>query len=230
MAEAPAYPKMPSTAWRTLRARAATAPSTKFTPATVAALLNMGSPESALGNVVRPLKQLGILDDEYALTERGNKWRIDSTYGEACQEILDEVYPSDLSALTTDEGAPDKGRVRTWLEHKGFGGSNAQQMASTYAMIAEKTPPEAPAPSSGKNEAREKGSTRPNPKSTPASSSGKGVTSRTPEQGGSESQDRANTHTGPNVHLDIQIHIPANASADQIDQIFASMAKHLYRP
>ena len=32
----------------------------------------------------------------------------------------------------------------------------------------------------------------------------------------------------PNVHLDIQIHIPADASLEQIDQIFASMAKHLY--
>ena len=32
----------------------------------------------------------------------------------------------------------------------------------------------------------------------------------------------------PNVHIDVQIHIDASAEADQIDQIFASMAKHLY--
>jgi glycine cleavage system regulatory protein len=32
----------------------------------------------------------------------------------------------------------------------------------------------------------------------------------------------------PNIHLDIQIHIPVDASADQIEQIFASMAKYLY--
>jgi len=32
----------------------------------------------------------------------------------------------------------------------------------------------------------------------------------------------------PSVHIDIQIHIDANAKAEQIDQIFASMAKHLY--
>jgi hypothetical protein len=32
----------------------------------------------------------------------------------------------------------------------------------------------------------------------------------------------------PSVHIDIQIHISAEASADQIDQIFKSMAKHLY--
>jgi hypothetical protein len=33
---------------------------------------------------------------------------------------------------------------------------------------------------------------------------------------------------GPSVHIDIQVHIAPEASADQIDQIFASMAKHLY--
>lgn len=33
----------------------------------------------------------------------------------------------------------------------------------------------------------------------------------------------------PAVHIDIQIHIDASASPDQIDHIFASMAKHIYQ-
>lgn len=33
----------------------------------------------------------------------------------------------------------------------------------------------------------------------------------------------------PSLHIDIQIHIAADASLDQIDQIFASMSKHLYK-
>lgn len=32
----------------------------------------------------------------------------------------------------------------------------------------------------------------------------------------------------PSVHIDIQIHISPEANSDQIDQIFKSMAKHLY--
>ena len=32
----------------------------------------------------------------------------------------------------------------------------------------------------------------------------------------------------PSVHIDVQIHIDATATAEQVDQIFASMAKHLY--
>jgi len=34
----------------------------------------------------------------------------------------------------------------------------------------------------------------------------------------------------PSVHIDIQIHISPEASPDQIDHIFSSMAKHLYGP
>ncbi len=32
----------------------------------------------------------------------------------------------------------------------------------------------------------------------------------------------------PSVHIDIQIHIAPESSSEQVDQIFASMAKHLY--
>jgi hypothetical protein len=32
----------------------------------------------------------------------------------------------------------------------------------------------------------------------------------------------------PSLHIDVQVHISPEASTDQIDQIFASMAKHLY--
>jgi hypothetical protein len=36
--------------------------------------------------------------------------------------------------------------------------------------------------------------------------------------------------TGPALHIDIQIHISPEASPEQIDQVFASMAKHVYGP
>lgn len=34
----------------------------------------------------------------------------------------------------------------------------------------------------------------------------------------------------PKVHIDVQIHISPDTTPEQIDQIFASMAKHLYKP
>lgn len=36
------------------------------------------------------------------------------------------------------------------------------------------------------------------------------------------------TNIGPNLHIDIQVHISSDASVEQIDSIFSSMAKHLY--
>ena len=33
----------------------------------------------------------------------------------------------------------------------------------------------------------------------------------------------------PSVHIDIQIHIDANAKTEQIEKIFESMAKYLYK-
>jgi hypothetical protein len=46
-----------------------------------------------------------------------------------------------------------------------------------------------------------------------------------PEAAASGHQSRG---AGPSVHIDIQVHIAPESSADQIDHIFASMAKHLY--
>lgn len=49
-----------------------------------------------------------------------------------------------------------------------------------------------------------------------------------PVSSGSPAGKASAQHHGPSVHIDIQVHIAPESSADQIDQIFASMAKHLY--
>ena len=222
------YPKMPSTAWGTLRARASSAPSTKFIPSTVAALLGMASPASAKTNIVNSFRRMGLIDDDGALTDRGNKWRVDASYSDACQEIVDEVYPADLAALTTAEGAPDRVKIGTWFQHKGYGGSNAAQMAATYVMIAEKELPDVSASESNKGSAKPRASRPKTAKSAVAavaSNAGHEQQVVTPAPAVQPTQ----ADSGPIIHLDIQIHIPADASPEQIDQIFASMAKHLYR-
>jgi hypothetical protein len=40
---------------------------------------------------------------------------------------------------------------------------------------------------------------------------------------------RGANSSAPALHIDIQIHISPESSAEQVDQIFESMAKHLYR-
>ena len=219
-----AYPKLPVKAWVTLRARAAAAPTAKFTPNAVAALMGMSSPDSARTNTVRPMRQLGLIDDDGALTDRGNKWRLDASFGDACQEILNEIYPGELGAMIDDDGGPDAEQVRAWFGYQGFGDSNARQMTATYIMIAAKQLPELPATDSGKarketSPAKKTAGEFPQPKETEKPDD---VVAPEPPAPPVKSDG------GPTVHLDIQIHIPADATPERIDQIFSSMARHLY--
>lgn len=219
-----AYPKIGVKAWTALRDRAAKAPSTKFTPEMVAALMDMASPKSARDNTVSPMRRLGLIDDDGALTDRGNKWRVDSSFGDACQEILGEVYPDELGSLTDDDGGPDAGKVETWFDHKGFGKANAKKMAATYVMVASKQLPELPAADSGKP--KKKAST----KTDDSGRSSRAKKAEVPLEKEAQRPSAApvSSNGGPTVHLDIQIHIPAEATPGQIDQIFSSMARHLY--
>ncbi|MEU4288985.1 DUF5343 domain-containing protein [Kribbella sp. NPDC026596] len=230
MADSPtAYPKVPAKAWRALQERASSAPSVKFSPQYVASLLDLGSPDSARANVVNPMRRLGLIDDDGGLTDRGRKWRVKESYGAACQEILDEVYPDDLASLTDNAGAIDVTKIQSWFEHSGLGTSNARQMAATYAMIAKKQLPEA-----GSAEANSQSGQR--ARSEPRKAKKATVqppkpTETTVHEHGSnpgEGVGGGDGHHLPKVHLDIQIHIPADATPEQIDQIFASMGKHLY--
>jgi hypothetical protein len=224
MAASISLPKVGEKPWFALRAKAATAPSTKFSPPTVAALLSMANAKSASDNVVGPLRRLGLIEDDGSLTERGNKWRVDSSYAEACDEILKSVYPTELQSLTDDNGQPDRAKVATWLQHKGQGESNAKQMAATYAMIASKSPAPAPAatPAAPKQSTSKPKMTKAASPATPQAAAGSDVIAKPQNASGSG-------NSSPTIHLDIQVHIPPAASAEQIDQIFASMAKHLYR-
>jgi hypothetical protein len=223
------YPKVGSAAWRQLRARAASTPSTKFTSPYVATLLNMGTPDSAANNVVLPMRRLGLLEEDGSLSALGQKWRNDSTYAEACQEILDAVYPDELASLTDGGGRPDKALVATWLQHQGLGESNARQMAATYVLIASKEI------SNGTTAESDSGGGRRRPQKTAvkgkksSSKNGSIEAPRVPEEEEEQRREDSQNSGFPNVHLDIQIHIPATATPDQIDQIFASMARHLYQ-
>jgi hypothetical protein len=45
-------------------------------------------------------------------------------------------------------------------------------------------------------------------------------------QNGQQEEQKSET---PELHINLQIHISSDSSADQINQILASMAKHIYR-
>ncbi len=223
MAPSP-FPKISARAWSTMRSRAAASPTVRLTADTVAALMDLANPKSAQENVVKPMRMLGLIDEDGVLTDRGHKWRIDESFGDACQQILDEIYPDELGTLIDEDGRPDRKMVKTWFQQQGLGDSNARLMTATYVMVAGKQPlglPGTKPPMPMKNE-----------------SPGIGRPRKSPEPHGTdkpldgEPRESATAHAppsrGPTIHLNIQIHIPADATPEQFDQIFSSMARHLY--
>jgi hypothetical protein len=96
-------------------------------------------------------------------------------------------------------------------------------MASTYVMIASKKLPNEDGAYERQRSSASKSNTRPRAAQR-VQGSAEGVQTR----GAPDVESSRGSGTGPNVHLDIQIHIPAEATAEQIDQIFESMARHLY--
>ena len=52
--------------------------------------------ESAKSNVLRPLKDLRIIDDQGKPTEFAERWRHDDEYSAVCHQIRALVYPSAL--------------------------------------------------------------------------------------------------------------------------------------
>jgi hypothetical protein len=54
------------------------------------------------------------------------------------------------------------------------------------------------------------------------------TTPNAPPSSRAAADNAGSTTQKPSLHIDIQVHISADASPEQIDQIFSSMAKHLY--
>ena len=211
------YPRIGSKPWVVLQAKAVAAPSTRFTANFVATLLEMANPNSAQTNVVGALGRFGLIDGDGVLTERGNKWRGSESYALACQEILDEFYPPELANLVDDTGQPDVAKLKRWFENEGFGEANARQMANTYALVARKQLPEPSVPDPDK------------PKQAVAKPAKARVVDDASAVAAYEPPSQPDRRDiRPTLHLDIQIHLPADATPDQIDQIFSSMARHLY--
>lgn len=106
------------------------------------------------------------------------------------------------------------------MDTASIGQSAASKIANTFilirtAKVKEPTAKKATAPKNGapKKKARETMTVPETPSIQPQIA---------------PAQDRPAGVVSPSVHIDIQVHISPDASAEQIDKIFESMAKHLY--
>ncbi len=180
---------------------------------TVRWLTSIGFTSSNDASLLGVLKFIGFVDASGVPTPKWSNYR-GTNYRKVLAEAIREGY-IDLFAVYPDAWQ----RSQTELEHVFSTSSTGGQQViaktvSTFkslAELAEFTPVAAQTDmhmSSG-------------PLHVPVSGPSSGSTTAP------LSADRTRG-SGPSVHIDVQVHIAPEASADQIEQIFASMAKHLY--
>lgn len=219
------YPLMPTKHWWALRKKFKQSIPGVVTDNYIATVLGM-QVNSARNNIMPYLKMVGLIDQDGKPLERAKRWRDDGEYPAVCEEIRKEIYPQDLLDAVP-EATTDRQAVERWFANQtGVGEVAARKMASFYMILAEADPAKAP-------ESQSITTKSPNPtKQIPKNNQKKLEPSKQAFQ-----ESMQETTTGyknsnsdlPSININIQIHISSDASPEQIDQIFSSMAKHIYK-
>lgn len=133
MADATTYPVFSGANWWKLRNKFRSAyPKAPVTEEYLASVLGMQLSSVKNNGVLNNLRTLGLLDSENKCTDLANRWRLDDSYIAACQEICENVYPSELTDIGTDRGA-----VTSWFMNKtGTGESQSKKLAALYLLVA----------------------------------------------------------------------------------------------
>ncbi|MFL5799326.1 MAG: DUF5343 domain-containing protein [Actinomycetota bacterium] len=230
MADEPArasrsYPYLPSKNWWDLRRKFQQTMPQRVDAGYLQTVLDVG--EGHARNLIPQLRQIGLIDDNNRTTPLANDWRDDETYAQACRQIVDRVYPQDLTDALPPPN-PDPGAAARWfMRTLGVGQSAATKLASFYRLVAsgdvagQQTERRARETSGNgaKRSTAKRQTAQPRTRRATASGSGTGTEAATVERKGT---------AVPSLHIDVQVHIPPDATPEQIDIIFAAMAKHLY--
>lgn len=207
------YPQLPKGVWQGVWALLRKTPSRKMDEKALAA--ELGVQATAAKAYARELMKIGILDEEFRPTDLANRWRQNGKDSALIEEILEKSYPQDLRDLAP-VGDIDRDKVIRWFISDGLGEGSAKNKAATYIMLTEGIDEESvssPAKSSPK---QSKARGEKNRDIDPVKIKAK-PDQRKPSDGGDFK---------PELAVNIQIHISADASSDQIDAIFSSMAKY----
>lgn len=227
MATAATYPKISKKLWWLLRDRFKKSVPSVVTPTLVTSLSHMAD-ASARSNVISPLRDLGLLDEDNKPTDLAERWRHDDEYAAACHEIRQNTYPHELIEAFPDADSSQKEQIKSWFMKVGQVGEVAAKMyADTYLLLtqADLTKVE-DKPATAATQRVSRPSPKPKAKQSAEGAANRGTSTKLipPIH---ESPAPALHRRMPAVHIDVQVHISPDTSPEQIDRIFESMAKHL---
>jgi len=221
--EKKSFPQFPVKHWWKLRKKFKQSIPGTVTPNYLASVLNMKE-VSARDNVYGYLKLMKIIDQDGKPMSRATKWRDDQEYPKVCDSIVKELYPQDLIDAVPDPGKDKEPAARWFANHTGAGEVAINKMVACYTVLRSRDASKAPQHADKKSKPKKQATAK---KKTPSTGNKvshpkKEVKDSAPEINGK------GRRTSPEICINLQVHISSDSSNDQIDQIFASMAKHIY--
>ena len=225
------YPMISTKTWWNLRKQFTRTMPSRLAENNIASLLEM-EPRSVQVNVFNPFRKMGLIDDDNKPTDRARRWLDDDLYPQVCEEIRKQVYPSDLLDTFSDPNSP-RTSIEKWFARDANVGESARgKMALVYLLLMRAD--------SAEQETSSKGSRL--QKASTLSATNKASTKKTNINKSKEEDNspkisepvppismNKKSNMASSLHIDIQIHISPDASLEQIDHIFASMEKYLYK-
>lgn len=229
MAEKNRYPQIPSTVWWGVRAILQKTPSATVDERLLSVQLNVQ--EAAARAYVTELKGVGILTEDCKPTPLAHKWRLDDSYNEAVKQLIGTVYPEGLIHVAPP-GEGDRQKIVSWFLREGLGQGAAGNKAATYLLLSSPTPNESPPRSGGKLGKGENAKRITKPRNGQSSIDRPGTltteAARRPVRKSGDHADRSGSYDAFPLNINVQIHISADAGAEQIESIFSAMRRYLY--
>ena len=216
------YHYIPAKSWWALRKQFNTSIPKPVTLAYLVAVLSIT--EGSAKDLLRGLQAVGLVDEDDPTMERATLWRDDNSYSEVCRQIRGELYPPELlEAIPGPE--IDKQAARRWfMTDTGCGEKAAIKMTAMYALLVKADPSVGDENNASKSKQTKSQEAKIQP-----------IPSDEPQQPEPANQQQDPPHVPvlglemPEVRLNLEIRIDAGVTPEQIDLIFESMAKHLYR-
>jgi hypothetical protein len=211
------YPQLPTTVWYGVHQILKRTPKRKLDDSILA--VELGVQQTAAKQYLRQFVILGLLEEDGSPTALADRWRQDDAT--AIADILAKAYPQALLDLAPSDGL-DRAKIVRWFTAQGLGSGAAGNKAATYMMIAKGVlgedvgssapfvPRRRSEPAANREPARQKPST--SKSATPANRR---------ETGTSDTHQKR-----PDLNVNVQIHISADATSEQIETIFAAMKRY----
>ncbi len=218
-------PVLNGSVWRALRAQF----NQKFPPGEVtsnylATVLSLQ--DGAAKNVLRNLKLLGLVGEDNQLTQLAIRWRDDEQFADACRDIAKHAYPDELLSAVPGPNPDPKAATQWFKLTRLLGQGAAQNAARTYVLV---TSAELPTDNGAAKGTVARQSTR--PRGPQGAKAGAGETGRKPRAASTPNVEVTSSPGGfemPRPQIAVQINISPDMSPEQIDKVFASMARHFY--